>query len=119
MSVSDILDKTEALMKPTLEFERNVGFRGRLYDFYFKKHKTLMDFTGQDIIDRGHKVLMEGEIPAIKAGFRVILISFDVFGATDASMMLSYIDTALTDTTYPLIILSAAKKRLASIGLSP
>jgi putative methionine-R-sulfoxide reductase with GAF domain len=46
IAVSDILTKTAALSRLTFEFVRDVVFLGRVYDFYLRKHQTLIDFTG-------------------------------------------------------------------------
>lgn len=105
----------ECLREASIEFQTNVSYYGRLYDFYVPKYDTVIDFSAQDVIDR--QCLVSDNKKELELGFRVIIISFAV-EASDKDILQRYLNAALTDSKYRIVCLSKSKGELLYLGNS-
>jgi hypothetical protein len=48
MTYPEILLAQECLQGAGLDFQTNVSYSGRVYDFYVPKYDAVIDFSGQD-----------------------------------------------------------------------
>lgn len=118
MSYPEIEWARECLQKAGLDFDVNCTYGsrsgkqyGRMYDFYVLKYNTIIDFSGQDVIDRKSDRPIDRNANELKAGYRVIIISFSI-KPSDKDLLCQYILAALTDTKYRFICLSKPKDKL-------
>ena len=102
MSDTTIAMAGDCLQQLSLEFEKRATYGSRIYDFFVPKCQTYIDFIAQDVINRT-QFPTSGDRPTVEAGFRVILISFNVTEA-DRPILLEFIRRAFVEQNHHVVL---------------